>query len=81
MDCIIPYLERYGRPVALYTDKPELQHKHAQKATRGKDLEKEATGVTQIGRALAECGIEHIIAQRLQAKGRIERTFGTYKTG
>ena len=36
-----------------------------------------AAGETQIGRALRELGIELILAHSPQAKGRIERSFGT----
>lgn len=34
---------------------------------------------TQLGRAFAECGIEPILANSPQAKGRIERLFGTFQ--
>src|SRR5207247_6975021 len=34
---------------------------------------------TQLGRAFAECGIELILANSPQAKGRVERLFGTFQ--
>lgn len=71
------YLERHGRPVAFYTDKaslfqstPKSQTKHLPRAER-------ELPPTQIGRALRELGIAWIAAHSPQAKGRIERSFGT----
>ena len=69
------YLERHGRPVDFYTDKASLftinrplhYNKHLP----------EEPGKTQIGRALEELGIGWIAAHSPQAKGRIERCFGT----
>ena len=69
------YIEQRGRPVAVYTDKSSLfqvnrplhYHKHLEAGRRP----------TQIERALKELGIERITAHSPQAKGRIERCFGT----
>jgi transposase len=69
------YLERPGRPVDFYTDKASLftinrplhYNKHLP----------EEPGKTQLGRALEELGIGWIAAHSPQAKGRIERCFGT----
>ena len=61
-------LERYGRPLAYYSDKFgvfRVNHKDQE--------EKE----TQLGRALRELGIELICAHSPQAKGRVERANGT----
>ena len=69
------YLERWGRPVAFYTDKAGLFQVN-RPASREEELAgKEAR--TQIGRALHELGIEWIAAHSPQAKGRVERCFGT----
>jgi len=69
------WLERYGRPLALYTDKSGLfvtsRPVQWQEQLQGKPAR------TQIGRALAELDIEWIAAHSPQAKGRIERLFGT----
>lgn len=69
------WLERYGRPLALYTDKNSLfvtsRPVQWQEQLRGEPAR------TQFGRALAELGIEWIAAHSPQAKGRIERLFGT----
>jgi hypothetical protein len=69
------WLRRHGRPVALYTDKNSLFHTTRHTAL-GEQLEGEPAR-TQFGRALAELGIEWIAAHSPQAKGRIERLFGT----
>jgi len=68
------WLERYGRPLAFYTDKAAM-FETAPKSSRG--AEQEASEPTQITRALAELGIERISAHSPQAKGRIERFFHT----
>ncbi len=69
------WLQRYGRPLALYTDKNSLfvtsRPVQWQEQLRGEPAR------TQFGRALAELGIEWIAAHSPQAKGRIERLFGT----
>jgi hypothetical protein len=69
------WLERYGRPLALYTDKSGL-FVTSRPVQRQEELRGEPAR-TQIGRALAELDIEWIAAHSPQAKGRIERLFGT----
>ena len=69
------YLERFGRPVACYTDKAGLF-----RVNRPPSPTEDLQGVeaeTQLGRALRELGIELIHAHSPQAKGRVERLFGT----
>ncbi len=69
------YLKRWGRPVAVYTDKAGLF-----KINRPQRVEEQLGAErpkTQIGRALEELGIEWIAAHSPQAKGRVERFFGT----
>jgi transposase len=72
------YLERYGRPLSFYTDKASL-FVTTPKTKRGELAGKDAPRLppTQIGRALEELGIEWIAAHSPQAKGRVERGFGT----
>jgi len=62
-----PILEQRGRPVNIYTDK------------RGTFVVNQGNkrGETQFARAMKELGIKMIIAHSPQAKGRIERAFGT----
>jgi transposase len=69
------YLERWGRPVEFYTDKDSMFTVN-RPAPIAAD-EAVAEELTQIGRALRELGIGWIAAHSPQAKGRIERFFGT----
>jgi transposase len=69
------YLERWGRPVAFYTDKSSLFTVNPPALEAADEAVQEE--LTQIGRALRELGIEWIAAHSPQAKGRIERFFGT----
>lgn len=73
------YVEKFGRPVAFYTDKASL-FRTAEKRKRDEPgVDKDAVEMppTQIGRALRELGIAWIAAHSPQAKGRVERNFGT----
>ena len=58
-------------PVALYTDRHAV-FKH----TPGSGL---PAGPTQFSRAMEELGIQIIFAHSPQAKGRVERTAGTFQ--
>ncbi|WP_370886584.1 ISNCY family transposase [Caballeronia sp. RCC_10] len=60
------YLQAYGKPVALYSDKAAVFHCNGHAETAGK-------GVTQFGRALYELNIDAFCANSSQAKGRVER--------
>ena len=74
------YLETHGRPVAFYTDKASLFLTTPKIPRDRKQLpreERESLPPTQIGRALQELGITWIAAHSPQAKGRVERSFGT----
>jgi hypothetical protein len=73
------YLERYGRPLNFYTDKASL-FQTTEKRTRdapGQEQDPKQMPPTQIGRALWELHIAWIAAHSPQAKGRVERQFGT----
>lgn len=70
MDLLGRWLRKHGRPLALYTDR----HSIFEPQDKGRAL---TEGVTQFGRALSELGIELIRAHSPQAKGRVERSFGT----
>ena len=69
------YLERYGRPQAVYTDKASLFQPTL--APGWKTEEPGPKNETQLGRVFRELGIEWIAAHSPQAKGRIERCFAT----
>ena len=79
MKLLWSYLEKFGRPLAYYTDKASL-FRTAEKRKRDEPgVEKDAVEMppTQIGRGLQELGITWIAAHSAQAKGRVERNFGT----
>jgi len=69
------YLERWGRPVEFYTDKSSLFTVNRPPVEAADEAVQEEW--TQMGRALRELGIGWIAAHSPQAKGRIERFFGT----
>jgi Winged helix-turn helix len=64
------YLEAHGKPVAFYSDKHNIFRVNAKDAVGG-------DGITQFARTLSELNIDIICANSPQAKGRIERAFGT----
>src|SRR5450755_3483678 len=79
MKLLWSYLEKFGRPLSFYTDKASL-FQTAEKHKRdepGVEKDKVEMPPTQIGRALRELGITWIAAHSPQAKGRVERNFGT----
>ena len=73
------YLEKFGRPVAFYTDKASIFQTAEKRKRDEPGVEKDAVEMppTQIGRALRELGIAWIPAHSSPAKGRVERNFGT----
>ena len=75
MDSLRRYLERYGLPQALYLDKHSTYKTTRQPATD--ELLRDEQAQTQFERAAEELGIKLIHANSPQAKGRIERAFGT----
>ena len=80
MKLLWSYVENFGRPVAFYTDKASLFRstpKTHRKHTELNRDEREPLPPTQIGRALRELEITWIAAHSPQAKGRVERNFGT----
>lgn len=79
MKLLWSYLDQFGRPLAFYTDKASI-FQTAEKRRRdepGVDKDPVELPPTQIGRALQELGIAWIAAHSPQAKGRVERNFGT----
>jgi transposase len=61
------YLERYGKPVAFYSDKHGIFRVNQERPLGT------TSGLTQFGRAMQELDIQIICANTPQAKGRIER--------
>lgn len=76
----IDYLERWGRPVAFYTDKAGHFGRKTRAGPRS-DIplaERDTKDTTSIIRAaLSQLNVELILAHSPQAKGRVERNFGT----
>jgi transposase len=72
-------LQRYGRPLALYHDRHGIfqQNGKASEADTLKEQLKGKQDPTQFGRLLEELEITSIAARSPQAKGRVERLFGT----
>lgn len=79
MKLLWSYLDKYGRPLTFYTDKASLFHTAEKRKRDEPGVEKDPVEMppTQIGRALRELGITWIAAHSPQAKGRVERNFGT----
>ena len=75
MDSFRRYIQRYGIPLKVYLDK------HTTYKSNGKaSVEEELAGIeplSEFERALQELGVEVIHAHSPQAKGRVERFFGT----
>jgi transposase len=61
------YLERYGKPVAFYSDKHGIFRVNQERPLGT------TSGLTQFGRAMQELDIQILCANTPQAKGRIER--------
>ena len=72
-------IRRYGLPTAAYTDRHGIFHRDPRiPRTLAEQLQGRPES-TQVGRALQELGIRWIGAHSPQAKGRIERLFGTFQ--
>lgn len=67
-------IARYGLFCALYSDRGS-HYFHTPEAGGAVDRSR----LTQVGRALAQLGIEHIAAYSPEARGRSERAFGTHQ--
>jgi hypothetical protein len=66
------YVDENGLPLGIYSDKHSIFRQNQKEGHLRGEL-------TQYGRALKELGIELICAHSPQAKGRIERSFGTHQ--
>lgn len=69
MKTLLSHIKKYGIPLALYSDRHSIFKQNGP----GRDPD----GETQIRRICDELGIELIYALTPQAKGRVERLFGT----
>ena len=69
------WIERYGVPLALYTDWKNVYVRAATEAERRSGI----VPLTQFGRMCADLRIQIIPASSPQAKGRVERNHGTHQ--
>jgi transposase-like protein len=65
------YVEAHGRPVAIYLDKFSTYKINHKNAVDNKEF------ITQFQRAMMELDVKVICANSPEAKGRVERLFGT----
>lgn len=66
-----------GIPLGLYVDHHGIFQRHGNGRSSLEDELEASPVLTQVGRALQELGIQLIFAQSPQAKGRVERLWGT----
>ena len=75
-------VHRYGAPLALYHDRHTMFPTHRQDATQDHSIEEQLKGTqtqTQLGRLFTQLNMTSIAARSPQAKGRIERLWGTFQ--
>lgn len=75
MESFNRYTRKYGLPVSVYLDRHST-YKSTKKLTEWEELEG-LEPMSQFERALSELGVRVIHAHSPQAKGRVERLFGT----
>lgn len=73
MDLLGRWVRKFGRPISWYSDRHGIFR--AEESVAGYDQKQSVP--TQFSRAISELGIELIMANSPQAKGRIERLWGT----
>ena len=72
-------IERHGVPLALYSDRHGIFQRSPKEPESLQEQLRGRRDPTQFGRALEELGISLILAHTPQAKGRIERAWGTFQ--
>jgi transposase len=77
MQLLWSWIERYGVPLALYTDGKNV-YVSDREPTQEEQLRGERP-LTAFGKACEKLGIEIIVASSPQAKGRVERKHGVYQ--
>jgi transposase len=73
-------VERYGIPLALYHDRHTIFDSPKDEEESIEDQLEGKKNLTQVGRLLDELGIKSISANSPQAKGRVERLWGTFQS-
>jgi hypothetical protein len=77
MQLLWQWIDRYGIPQSLYTDKKNVYV--IDEKTREKAADSGEEVFTQFGRACRQLGIKIITAHSPEAKGRVERNHGIYQ--
>ncbi|NQT03505.1 MAG: ISNCY family transposase [Planctomycetes bacterium] len=77
METFQTYVECYGLPQALYVDRDSI-YRCDRQPTVDEQL-KQTNPLTQFGRAMNTLGVRIVPAYSPQAKGRVERTNGTFQ--
>lgn len=70
-ETFLSYANRYGLPQAVYVDKDSIYR--CERQARVDEELKNTGSLTQFGRAMEELGVDIILANSPQAKGRVER--------
>lgn len=71
-------VEQYGIPLVVYSDRHSIFSRNDNHWTKEEQL-RGRQDPTQVARALEQLGVELILAHSPQAKGRIERAWGTFQ--
>jgi len=77
METFWRYTDLYGLPQSLYVDRDSI-YRCEREPTVEEQL-KQTGPLTQFGRAMKKFGVKIILAYSPQAKGRVERTNGTFQ--
>ncbi len=77
MDSFRGYVQKYGLPMSVYLDRHTTYKSPAKVSVE--DVINEEVPLSEFERALKELGVEVIHAYSAQAKGRVERLFGTFQ--
>jgi hypothetical protein len=72
-------VRRHGIPLAIYSDRHGIFFKTKEKELTLEEALAGRRQPTQFGRLLEELGVELILARSPQAKGRVERLWGTFQ--
>ena len=70
-------VQRCGIPLAVYTDRHAV-FRPLRRPAEG-SIGASTGGRSQFGRAMKELGVQHILALSPEAKGRVERAYGTFQ--
>jgi transposase len=79
LDCLIGYIQKYGIPMALYSDRHPTYHGNANKKQSIEDQLNNQYPLSRFQQSAQELGIKIIPAYSPQAKGRVERSFGIFQ--